>query len=669
MLSQDANNRIIIWRFLIYICLVHESKTMKKIKQMNYKKRYLFFLVLIFSSILIAEILVHRAISIQIKDGHIFNVSGRQRMLSQNITKKALEILLRSKENRPVNVEKKALSELLEDWDEKHQGLMERDPVLGLGGKNSIRVKILYDSIQPFFNQMLFNGQLVVTAERRAEIEKGVQALLASEPSYLKVMDQIAFQYDLEAKQNLNRLQKTVVGVGIFTFLSVLLVLMLVINPLVKNLMEKHRRLTEQYIQLEQKNSEISNKKSIITQQKEALETKAYELSLAKQRAEAIAMAKANFLSSMSHEIRTPLNGIIGITNILLEEDPTPSQREQLNTLRFSTQNLVGIINDILDYSKIEAGKLELERLSFNLKESIQELYNSLNPLAQKKALRFDLTIDEDLPQMVIGDQVRLNQILTNLLGNAIKFTAKGFISMEVRLLQKERGEALIFFAVEDSGIGIPPEKQKAIFDSFAQVESDMTRKYGGTGLGLAITKKLVQLYQSEIQLKSEVGKGSKFFFTIRLEIGQPVLTKPKNIKVSIRSLSFKGAKKVLLVDDNLLNLSVAKRFLKYWDLEYDIAHNGQEAIELVQKETYSLVLMDLQMPVMDGFTAVEIIRSWEDPQYQSLPIIALSASAIASLREKAINMGMNDFLTKPYQPKDLYLVLEKHLSIDNPQH
>ena len=633
-----------------------------KIMGMNFKNGYLVFLILIVCSIGLTQWLVHLSINLQEKDSYLINFSGRQRMLSQKITKQVLGISNLANNQVDFEKERRALIKTLNDWSEKHFGLIHRSPTFRLEGENSNQVILLFDSIQPYFEEMMIGTQKVAFASDLQGIQEGTQTVLENEPYFLQIMDNIVDQYDLEANQKLTTLRWTEIGVGIFTFIVILLELILIFNPLIKNLVGKNETLNNQLKELKEKNKEIIDKKSVISKQKEELENQAEALLQAKRHAEAIALAKANFLSSMSHEIRTPLNGIIGITNILLEEDPTPNQLEQLNTLKFSTQNLVGIINDILDYSKIEAGKLALDKAPFNLTETVKELHKSLTPLAKNKALQFKLTLDPELPEMVIGDNVRLNQILTNLIGNGIKFTSKGSVSVELRLLQKEKKRALIYFAVEDTGIGISEDKQQLIFESFEQVDANMTRTYGGTGLGLAITKKLLELHGSQINVKSTPQKGSKFFFTIEYKIGQKA-PKKELATSSIRSYSFKGAKKVLLVDDNLLNLLVAKRFLKYWDLEYDIAQTGKEAIDLIRKEDYSLVLMDLQMPVMDGFEAVERVRSWKQTKYQSLPIIALSASAIAELRDKSLEVGMNDFLTKPYQPKDLYQVLHKFLS------
>ena len=629
---------------------------------MDFNKTYWIFFGLIITSIVSTQLVIQYALFQQRKDARVINISGRQRMLSQNICKTGLLILNKARRQESFLDEQKKLSVLLADWKEKHYGLIYRKPQLGLDGENSSLVEGLYNSIQNSYKLMYKSGIEIVSAQDSSYIEENVSRLLEHELSFLSIMDDIVFQYDKEANNKLNRLETIELGIGFFTFFTILLEVMFIFNPMIRRLLYQNKTLEKRNEDLRNRNEEINNKKLKINLQNQELELKTQQLLVAKEKAEAIALAKANFLSNMSHEIRTPLNGIMGITNILLEEDPTQEQIEHLNTLNFSTQNLLAIINDILDYSKIEAGRLTLEHQNFNLRKTINEIFKSLGTLAKKKFLQFRLNYDSAIPDHLVGDSVRLTQILTNLLGNGIKFTEKGFVGLEASLLQIEHNEALIYFSVDDSGIGIPKQKQELIFDSFSQADSNTTRLYGGTGLGLAISRKLLELKGSHINLKSEVNKGSKFYFTLSYPIGEAPEKSIDMDRKSIRSLTFKGAKKVLLVDDNHLNLTVAKRFLKYWDLEFDVAYNGKEAIGLISNNDYSVVLMDLQMPIMDGFTAVETVRSWEAPKYQILPIIALSASAIAELREKALHIGMNDFLLKPYQPQELYLTLERHL-------
>ncbi len=384
---------------------------------------------------------------------------------------------------------------------------------------------------------------------------------------------------------------------------------------------------------------------------------KATELELINAKEEAIkaSRTKAQFLSSMSHEIRTPMNAVIGMTHLLLEDNPRPDQVENLNTLKFSSENLVTIINDILDFSKIESGKIEFEEIDFNLKYIITSIHHALSGSAQDKEIKLQMKYDSALPEFVKGDPVRLSQILNNLIGNAIKFTNKGHVVIQVGFKSSNDEEVEIHFSVLDTGIGIPENKLTSIFDNFTQASSDTTRNYGGTGLGLAISKQLVELKGGNIHVESIEGKGSHFYFNLTFKRSdqkgeQRDFKQAENSNFITHSL--KGVK-VLLAEDNKINQIVAGKFLSKWEVEMDIAENGEEAVRMVQNREYNLVLMDLQMPVLDGFEATKKIRKLGG-KFSKLPIIALTASAVLEIHEEAISAGMDDFITKPFDPKVL---------------
>ncbi|MEM8965025.1 MAG: response regulator [Bacteroidota bacterium] len=388
------------------------------------------------------------------------------------------------------------------------------------------------------------------------------------------------------------------------------------------------------------------------------------QLVAAREQAEEATQAKTDFLSTMSHEIRTPMNAVIGMSHFLLEENPREDQLKSLQTLKFSADLLLSLINDILDFSKIEAGKIVLEKVSFNLKEVLQGIKAAQGIKAQEKQVRLKLRWDDDLPEMIIGDSVRLGQIINNLVSNAIKFTHQGQVCIDVELLEEYPQSVRVGFKVQDTGIGISQEQIEAIFDEFSQASSSTTRKFGGTGLGLAITKKLLEMQGSQIEVTSEVGKGSTFSFELNLEKSNKKSTKDSASTApdEIYFASLEGLR-VLLVEDNPVNQYVAARFIKKWKVTLlDTAENGEEALEKVQQHSYDVILMDLQMPVMDGYKATENIRDWERHHgKQPIPIIALTASATLATREKVVSLGMNDFLTKPFDPKELYARLRTH--------
>ncbi|AYL94730.1 ATP-binding protein [Mucilaginibacter celer] len=394
----------------------------------------------------------------------------------------------------------------------------------------------------------------------------------------------------------------------------------------------------------------ISFLQELITKAK-ALEI---ELIHSKDLAEKAAMAKSQFLSVMSHEIRTPMNAVIGFTHLLIHQDPRPDQMEFLNFLKFSAENLLVLINDILDFSKIEAGKVEFENVDFSLTDLIKNIRLALLQKANEKNIQIKLMMDQDLPNAIIGDPVRLGQILTNLISNAVKFTHQGKVTITATLAESKKGEATIDFEIADTGIGITPDKIESIFESFTQASSDTTRKYGGSGLGLTITKKLLLLLGSDITVESEYGKGSVFKFNLTFKTSRRQLNRHNDNEEFYALKSLKGTR-LLIAEDNQINVILAKQFMKQWDVECDVAENGEIALTLVQTRDYDMVLMDLQMPEMDGYQTTRAIRELPGEQYKTLPIIALTASAMLDIQDMAFTVGMNDYVSKPFNPNELH--------------
>ncbi len=385
------------------------------------------------------------------------------------------------------------------------------------------------------------------------------------------------------------------------------------------------------------------------------------ELYLAKEKAEQASMVKSQFLSIMSHEIRTPMNAVIGLSHLLLEDNPREDQLENLRTLQFSAENLLGLINDILDFNKIDSGKIELEKVPFEPKGILNRIVHSYAYQLREKHLEIQTKIDGDLPEFIVGDPVRLAQILNNLIANAVKFTDKGSITVSLsQVLQSER-KVKIHFEVEDTGIGIAKDKTEKIFEAFTQASTDTTRKYGGTGLGLAIVKKLIQLFGSKICVQSKPGQGTVFWFDITFEkFSNEGANSQDIITGQVKELENVS---LLVAEDNVVNQVLLKKYLAKWGVgNLEFAPNGKIALELFYSKPFDMVLLDLQMPTLDGFEVAKRIRGMGESQKAKVPIIALTASTYSEVKGQMEAVGMNDFVSKPFVPGSLYAKIIKYL-------
>lgn len=404
------------------------------------------------------------------------------------------------------------------------------------------------------------------------------------------------------------------------------------------------------------KNNNLRAKANILLQDKNN------ELQVAKERAEKASMVKAEFLSTITHELRTPMYAVTGLTHLLLEENPKPEQKEHLRSLQFSGEYLLNLINNILDLNKLEANKVEIEKTTFNLKRRLNDVLIALNKSAVDRKNNLRLEYDDEIPDKLEGDSVKLSQILINLIGNSLKFTQNGDVIVRVKKIGDKNNKITLHFEIEDNGVGISKKKQKSIFESFSQASLQINRKFGGTGLGLSIVKSLLELMGSRIQLESQLGKGSKFWFDLVLDISAQGATEEDNAKqLNESEYSSLENRHILVVEDNKINQMITRKILEKRNIICQVADNGMDAIKMVETNDFDVVLMDIHMPGISGIEATQEIRKFKP----DLPIIALTAVTIEENIDEFFRAGFSEIIPKPFKTEEFFEKIHRTLTQD----
>ena len=584
----------------------------------NYSRYYLLFLSSIFLLIILSQAIIHGSLTDQQDSGKEINVSSTQRTLVQEIAKLALQIRYKNEQGQGIQKEVKDLKVAARRWKESHKALLQGSQNYGLDGKNSPEIEQLFEEVSPVFFEIEKEVKQLIEKEG-VDAESSIEAILLKDDVYESIMEKVVAQYTRESSEDVARIRTLSWGLALATAIVLVLAFMFIIRPVLTKLRSQNDELVE-----------------------------------LNQGLEKVSQIKSDFLANMSHEVRTPLNGILGMADLLGRSSLSSEQQGYVQTIRNSSENLLLIINDILDYSKIESGKMELESEVFDLTKQIEEVIDLLRPTAFEKKLELILYIEPDVPAQLKGDSTRLKQVLINLLNNAIKFTEQGEVLLRVEHLVTEHEFQQLRFSVKDTGIGIDQDKVNDLFQSFTQADTSTTRKYGGTGLGLAICRRIVQMMGGRIWAESEIGKGSTFYFTIIAE-------KVGDSGDTADTSGLQGLK-ALIVDDNTTNLKILVKQLSNWGIQATPFNSPELVVEVIDNlKKFDLCILDMQMPAIDGKQLTQEIR--KKHSFEDLPVVVLSSigSGIIEEEEKL----WNSYLTKPVRPGKLLSVIREMVGLD----